>query len=239
MNKKDYFTFEEIEERWGMSDRDIRRLIVSGKIIPSFFIAHPSHKVRFENIEESAWKPIGIEYEGDDEKRGLSKDRFFTRDFFYLVHPVVENAFNCYFLFFSKDRFHKKGLGEENQCYFLSTYLSNPYMDGITLDKVISDGVLMPDEVERYEEGGNFIENALSRSFGKWPWGGHSTKMLEALEAAAKKWWVNYDKTDITTAPTNKDVIEWLEEKHGLTRNQASSIASILRPEDLRTGPRT
>lgn len=73
---------------------------------------------------------------------------------------------------------------------------------------------------------------------GRWPWGSHHTKALGHLEAAAQRFWVNYDPSDYTTAPRNADVSEWLAKERGVTPNMASAIASILRPDDLPTGPR-
>ena len=72
----------------------------------------------------------------------------------------------------------------------------------------------------------------------RWPWGSHQTAMLGHLEAAAQKFWVNYDPGDNTTAPTNEDVSDWLETERKISNAKAKAIASILRPEDLPTGPR-
>lgn len=71
-----------------------------------------------------------------------------------------------------------------------------------------------------------------------WPWGNHHTELLGHLEAAARRFWVNYDPTDATTAPTNKDVSEWLITERKVSQKMAESIASILRPDGLATGPR-
>lgn len=74
---------------------------------------------------------------------------------------------------------------------------------------------------------------------GRWPWGDHHTELLGHLEAAAVRFWVNYDPTDATTAPTNKDVAEWLISDRNLKQKPAESIASMLRADGLATGPRT
>lgn len=73
---------------------------------------------------------------------------------------------------------------------------------------------------------------------GYWPWGNHHTEMLGHLEAAARRHWVNYDPTDATTAPINKDVSEWLMNERKVSQKVAESIASMLRPDRLPTGPR-
>lgn len=72
----------------------------------------------------------------------------------------------------------------------------------------------------------------------RWPWGSYTTRNLEHLEAATKQFWVLYDPSDPTTAPTNARVIEWLRTKRGVTTATAEKIASILRDEKLPTGPR-
>lgn len=71
----------------------------------------------------------------------------------------------------------------------------------------------------------------------RWPWGNHTTKALELLADAAKQWWSTYDPDEFSTAPTNKEVIEYVTGKGGSTK-LADSIASILRADDLPTGRR-
>ena len=73
---------------------------------------------------------------------------------------------------------------------------------------------------------------------GKWPWGDHHTVILGHLEAAARRFWTNYDPDDNTTAHTNAEVSEWLLNERGVSKNMANAIASILRADGLPTGPR-
>lgn len=70
-----------------------------------------------------------------------------------------------------------------------------------------------------------------------WPWGRHSTGLLRKLAAAADKFWKNYDPEDPSTAPTNVVVSSWLEEQ-GVAHRNATAMATILRADGLRTGPR-
>lgn len=72
----------------------------------------------------------------------------------------------------------------------------------------------------------------------RWPWGSHHTEMLGHLEAAAQTFWVRYDPADPSTAPTNEMVSRWLRDERGVSREKANAIASILRVDGLRTGPR-
>ena len=73
----------------------------------------------------------------------------------------------------------------------------------------------------------------------RWPWGTHHTELLGHLEAAARRYWgPNYDPADTSSASTNATVSEWLQTERKVSRTMADSIASILRPDGLPTGPR-
>ena len=73
----------------------------------------------------------------------------------------------------------------------------------------------------------------------RWPWGNHHTELLGHLDAAARRYWgANYDPSDPTTAPTNSTVSEWLRTDRKVSKTMAESIASMLRPDGLPTGPR-
>ena len=74
-------------------------------------------------------------------------------------------------------------------------------------------------------------------------WPAHDTPALRELRAAAQLWRTvdeggNYDPDDISTAPTNASVEIWLDRRGVRSRRMREAIASILRPDDLRTGPR-
>lgn len=82
--------------------------------------------------------------------------------------------------------------------------------------------------------------HAPARSKGRWPWGEYETENLRTLAEAAERFWKNYDPTDQTTAPTNDAIAEWLLSAEGgdLSRRMAKSIATVLRADGLRPGPR-
>ena len=86
-------------------------------------------------------------------------------------------------------------------------------------------------------EGFPWSARALQPANHQWPWGSYQNNALGLLALAADKFWKNYRAEDASTAPTNRQVIDWLLKK-GTTSNKAEQIASILRPDDLRTGPR-
>lgn len=73
----------------------------------------------------------------------------------------------------------------------------------------------------------------------RWPWGTHTTIALGHVEAAARRYWMNYDPSDETSAPTNTTVSDWLQKERKVSKAMADSIASILRVDGLKTGPRT
>lgn len=73
----------------------------------------------------------------------------------------------------------------------------------------------------------------------KWPWGTHHTIALGHLEAAANRFWTNlYDPGDPSTAPKNEMVEDWLIKERQVSKQKAAAIASLLRPDGLKTGPR-
>lgn len=77
----------------------------------------------------------------------------------------------------------------------------------------------------------------VARVAGHWPWGNHETELLRKLAAAADKFWKLYDPSDATTAPTNDAVVAWLTGQ-GVAERNAQVMATILRADKLRTGPR-
>ena len=91
-------------------------------------------------------------------------------------------------------------------------------------------------DAQRDSETSVFDKKVLGDA--RWPWGKHHTETLGHLEAAAKKWWVLYDPSDFTTAPTNEMVSDWLQTERGISKEKARAIASMLRPDRLPTGPR-
>lgn len=72
------------------------------------------------------------------------------------------------------------------------------------------------------------------------PWPKHETEKLRALRTAAVRFWSNYDPNDPTTAPKNEAVIEWLETEYKglISSTLANYMATILRADGLKTGPR-
>jgi hypothetical protein len=82
-----------------------------------------------------------------------------------------------------------------------------------------------------------WIPKALASGAHQWPWGSYQTKELDLLARAADRFWKNYDPSDSSTAPKGDNVIAWLVE-NGVAKRKAEVIASLLRADDLPTGPR-
>jgi hypothetical protein len=70
-----------------------------------------------------------------------------------------------------------------------------------------------------------------------WPWGNHTTDLLDAMAAAGNQFWRQYNSADVSTAPRSDDVVKWLKAR-GVADSNARKIAAILRPKSIPTGPR-
>ena len=82
-------------------------------------------------------------------------------------------------------------------------------------------------------------EKPPTKPLGRWPWGNYHTEALGHLEAAVREFWVSYDPArPKETAPKNDIVAAWLESERGVSPTLAGYMASILRADDLPTGPR-
>lgn len=86
-------------------------------------------------------------------------------------------------------------------------------------------------------EGFPWVPEKLDLNSLHWPWGQYNTVLLRNLAAAAEKFWKNYDPTDPSTAPTNKQVSDWLQ-KQGVSKRGSIAIATILRADKLPPGRR-
>ncbi len=106
----------------------------------------------------------------------------------------------------------------------------------------IDDLVMHILERDRFEKehrvGAHAGEMPKIETAGRWPWGGHETELLRHLAAAAERFWVNYDPSDPSTAETNETVAEWLRTERKLAKQNSEAIARILRADGLPKGPR-
>ena len=73
----------------------------------------------------------------------------------------------------------------------------------------------------------------------RWPWGDHHTELLGHLDAAASKFWGKYDPANPKgTAPKSEEVVRWFVAVCKISNTQATAMATLLRPDGLKTGPR-
>lgn len=84
----------------------------------------------------------------------------------------------------------------------------------------------------------SLLDTAPINTLNKQTWPDHETSKLQALRLAAIRFWKNFDPTDPSTAPTNEDVSNWLQREHKLSASLSDAMATILRIDGLRTGPR-
>lgn len=148
---RDSLTLPELAKRWECSENDLRDLIVSGELRPSFIINKVAHKVRFDKTSDDTgeyWQPVTIgSFEGDDGK--LRPKLYTVEGAYYLLHPDITSSLDCQFFYFSKDKNHIKGIGDENNCFMLTKAGQS-----ISLDTVFQKGMVMMSEVARFEEQG-------------------------------------------------------------------------------------
>lgn len=151
---REYLTFDEVQERWKCSTNDLKSLIVDGNLIPSYIINHVAQKVIFSwqtYCEPPYWLPVVVKTEVDDDWDAPPSHLHDTQGMYYLLYPEVETALNCRFFFFSTDRSHQRGPDEANTCYMLNPYGRHPLSQGISLEMVLENGMIMMAELERYE----------------------------------------------------------------------------------------
>lgn len=76
------------------------------------------------------------------------------------------------------------------------------------------------------------VNNSLQEHTLSLPYYGHKSDGLDYVDIAIKQLWSTFDPDDPNTAPTQKEVIDYLI-KQGATQNMAKAVNLILRPRDL------
>lgn len=148
---RSYLTLQELAVRWECTENDLRDLIISGQLKPSYIINHVAQKVRFHAETDDAgayWLPrTTATFEDDD---GTLRGKLYdTSGPYYLLHPEVTSALNCQFILFSKDRDHVQGEDDRNICFMLT---GENEWKVISLDMVFQNGMVQLSEVARFEE---------------------------------------------------------------------------------------
>lgn len=154
-DEEDFLSCAEVCVHLRCTQPELRRLLILGKLVPSYLINHVAYKVRFTKATDDSgeyWLPERTGEQVEDDTGGMRHRLYDTDGLYYLVHPERTAAMDCKFLYFSSDRNHTKGAGEHNVCFMLSggnAKASRP----ITLEDVLEHGVVMQSELRRYEGG--------------------------------------------------------------------------------------
>ena len=212
-----HLTMQELLVRWNWTENELRDAIVHQGLTPSYFISG------------GVWQQVV----SDSGKRTRSEATS-LQELLYLVSFRERGALDGYFDFGARTPdalttgeviFEVGGVGVQN--------------GRISLQEVLTKGVVTEAEIKRFEEETQLTpQPEAAANTRRWPWGDHHTESLGHLEAAANRFWVNYDPTDTSTAETNERVSRWLQTEHQVSKNKADAIASMLRPDGLPTGPR-
>ena len=202
-----FYTIERLAERWECKVEDIEHLIETGMLDAADKGAAREGKKHIRTHVFYNWESCDWTLEHD---KNVSDQ---------LVIPIIDSADNDA----PVEELIKNEM--ESLC------------DAGELEQVVS-----ADEVSRFErEHGEPADDGpnpptagheLTR-LTDW----HSTRLLVNLEAAAERFWKNYDPDDHTTAPTNETVSAWLRSR-GVASRVADIMAQILRAEGIPPGPR-
>lgn len=234
--KRGYLTFAELRQRWQCTENDLRYLVVNGELKPSTKATEALAIADWEyNMMEDTCEPVGERFDGQTGYTIEVQPSYWL----YLQSPEQTGAMTCNFRIATRSRDPDRSFlpwDEPPESWFwLGKVLS--------MQDVEQDWFFTMDEVLRYENAQDPDAEPpppepQNIPVARWPWGSHHTEMLGHLEAAALRFWVNVDPSDNTTAPTNKEVSDWLEKERKVSNAGAKAIASILRQDDLPTGPR-
>lgn len=139
---------------------------------------------------------------------------------------------------------HKAGKRDETALYSLrdTTHSSNSFnavsFDRKEIDRWLRANGLSSKYIFVKEPTATAEKITAAIASDRWPWGNHHTEALGHLEAAASKFWKLYDPNEPGTAPINEQVVNWLVNERNVSKKMAIGIASMLRPRNLKTGPR-
>lgn len=61
---------------------------------------------------------------------------------------------------------------------------------------------------------------------------GHTTKGIDALMGAIKRFWTNHDPKQADTMANKNEIAEWIVENYSVSKSQAMEIQRIIRPQE-------
>lgn len=62
----------------------------------------------------------------------------------------------------------------------------------------------------------------------------HNSKGIELIKVVNEQFYATYDPDDKNTAPKKEEVVKYLSEKHGASKNLATAVDVVMRPEDVK-----
>ena len=152
--QREFLTFLELQERWECTENDIRRMILSSRLVPSYLWNDPVNVVTFIEATQDGrryWEhsqvPNDVEF---DDKNHLAEFPFkstFADGFYFLLFPWQTKALNCNFVYLSKDRSLTQQSGHTCLVFRRPKLV-------LTLDEVIEGGAVMMSEVLLFEGAG-------------------------------------------------------------------------------------
>lgn len=250
MIEREFYRLTELAERWACTVHDLLHLGIQDRAqvcVNIYGMAKGLSKVSMETEAPDAApddEPLTKKEQQEAEAHGAAFERWKNRTTKDMPHGVFELGHNELRFLDMPDAFPYE-LGEALkfdggwwECEF------DPPL-AISIDHLC----MLHEEVMR-------LQREMFNSFSAMPlareavsglsrlkdvtlWPKHTTKKLTALRLAAFKFWgENYDPSEPDTAPKNEAVIAWLQKEHGIGATPAAEMASILRPETLRPGPR-
>jgi hypothetical protein len=139
--ERNYFTFPEIMGRWQCTENDIRHIVISEKLRPSYFIRRDFEYSEIEERDPGTFEEVPVSEEMKFLKEGL----------YYLQTGDQLGPFDCEFGSFTTSRERPNLADGELNCdlYFLEKALP--------LSHVLEHGVVTLEELA-------FVERALSAS---------------------------------------------------------------------------
>lgn len=217
---KGYFTFSDLESRWSRTREEIDSVIMSGKLVPSYFLR--SREAR----------SIGFIKDEDADGEWFSPDDDFPSNyvhgkFVYLRLPERTGLTDYSFTYCC----------EHHDAPMDAVPFWDWYMFDIPINSRNREIVFLKAQVDRFEKIRLPELVATTAIKSPYPWGDHSTHLLNKLIDVATAMWSRYDPLDPSTAPTNDQVRDWLMERN-VPKRTAAIMATILRADNLRPGRR-
>lgn len=154
--ERNYLTFPELMKRWECEEDDLRRLIISGALKPSYVVNDGADLVTLVPPGEGPdicwdWEPKQVEndvdYDQEEDREACKYKRVYTGGFYFLLLPEQTGPLDCSFVYFSKDR--KYVPGSDTPCLMFGPGRKDRYP--LKLSDVMKDGAVFLEEIEEYE----------------------------------------------------------------------------------------